>query len=115
MLCINGAGIFNRWMKNMAGVNYTYEGLNKEAAKISAGADGLFALPFGNGAERMLNNQIIGGHFLNLDLNTHTTCTYGKGCAGKHCFCFSIWIRYNEREWHESLSGTGRESQYVFK
>jgi xylulokinase len=33
----------------------------------------LIALPFGNGAERMLNNQIAGGHFQNLDFNKHTT------------------------------------------
>ena len=73
LLCINGVGIFNRWMKNIAGSNHTYDGLNEEAAKIPAGANGLFALPFGNGAERMLNNEIIGGHFHNLDFNVHST------------------------------------------
>src|SRR6185436_5648631 len=34
---------------------------------------GIIALPFGNGAERMLNNEIVGGHFHNLDFNIHTT------------------------------------------
>jgi xylulokinase len=72
LLCINGVGIFNRWMKNIAGGN-TYAGLNEAAGNVPAGAEGLLALPFGNGAERMLNNQIIGGHFHNLDFNTHTT------------------------------------------
>ncbi|MFI5130305.1 MAG: xylulokinase [Chitinophagales bacterium] len=72
LLCINGTGIFNRWMKNMAGSNHTYEGLNEMAAKLPVGAEGLMSLPFGNGAERMLNNQIIGGHFHNLDFNIHT-------------------------------------------
>ena len=72
LLCINGVGIFNRWMKNIAGAN-TYAGLNEAAGKVSIGAEGLIALPFGNGAERMLNNQIIGGHFHHLDFNTHTT------------------------------------------
>jgi xylulokinase len=42
------------------------------AAKVAVGSEGLVALPFGNGAERMLNNQIIGGHFHNLDFNIHT-------------------------------------------
>jgi xylulokinase len=73
LLCINGTGIFNRWMKNIAGANYSYAGLNEAASKISAGSDGLIALPFGNGAERMLNNQIIGGHFHNIDFNIHST------------------------------------------
>jgi xylulokinase len=73
LLCINGTGIFNRWIKNIVGANNTYAGLNEAAASIAIGADGLFALPFGNGAERMLNNKIIGGHLHNLDFNIHTT------------------------------------------
>ncbi|TMI71046.1 MAG: carbohydrate kinase [Bacteroidetes bacterium] len=72
LLCINGAGIFNRWIKNIVGANHTYEGLNEMAGKVQVGSEGLMALPFGNGAERMLNNQIIGAHFHQLDFNTHT-------------------------------------------
>jgi xylulokinase len=73
LLCINGAGIFNRWIKNIAGANHTYTGLNEAAAKIPVGSERLTALPFGNGAERMLNNQIVGAHFHNIDFNIHTT------------------------------------------
>ncbi len=72
LLCINGVGIFNRWMKNIAGSNLGYESLNDAAANVPAGAEGLMALPFGNGAERMLNNRIVGGHFFHLDFNIHT-------------------------------------------
>ncbi len=71
LLCINGAGIFNRWMKAFAGSNTTYAALNLAAAAAPAGAGGLFALPFGNGAERMLGNRQVGAHFHNLDFNTH--------------------------------------------
>ncbi len=72
LLCINGTGIFNRWIKNIVGANYTYSGLNEAADAVPVGADGIFALPFGNGAERMLHNKIIGGHLHNLDFNVHT-------------------------------------------
>lgn len=72
LLCINGVGIFNRWIKNIAGSNFTYAALNEAAAKVPVGANGLMALPFGNGAERMLNNKIIGGHFQSLDFNVHS-------------------------------------------
>lgn len=72
LLCINGAGIFNRWIKNLTGANRSYADLNNAAAKITPGANGLLALPFGNGAERMLNNQQVGAHFQNLDFNIHT-------------------------------------------
>ena len=46
--------------------------LNEEASKIPVGSEGLIALPFGNGAERMLNNLIVGSHFHNIDFNIHT-------------------------------------------
>ena len=73
LLCINGCGIFNRWMRNMVGANHSYESLNTEAEKISVGSDGLLMLPFGNGPERMLNNKTIGAHFHGLDFNVHGT------------------------------------------
>jgi xylulokinase len=73
LLCMNGTGIFNRWLKSIAGNGYSYMALNDMAAKVPAGAGGLYALPFGNGAERMLNNKIIGAHFTGLDFNLHNT------------------------------------------
>jgi xylulokinase len=73
LLCINGTGIFNRWIKNLAGTSLSYAALNELAAGVTIGANGLRALPFGNGAERMLNNRIIGGHIQHLDFNIHTT------------------------------------------
>jgi xylulokinase len=72
LLCINGAGIFNRWIKNMFGAQHTYETLNLEASKVEVGSNGLFTIPFGNGAERMLNNELVGAHFHNLDFNIHS-------------------------------------------
>lgn len=71
LLCINGAGIFNRWIKNITGA-HSYDSLNAAAAHIPIGSDGLMMLPFGNGAERMLNNKTIGAHLCNIDLNIHT-------------------------------------------
>ncbi|MFN2439276.1 MAG: xylulokinase [Chitinophagaceae bacterium] len=71
LLCINGAGIFNRWIKNIAGANISYQALNDAAAKIDIGSNGLMTFPFGNGAERMLENKIVGGYFHNLDFNIH--------------------------------------------
>jgi xylulokinase len=73
LLCINGTGIFNRWIRNVVGANHSYESLNTEASEIAHGSNGLRMLPFGNGAERMLNNKIIGAHIHNLDFNFHHT------------------------------------------
>jgi len=71
LLCINGTGIFNRWMKDLFGNNHSYHTLNSMAAAVPAGAAGLQALPFGNGAERMLGNKMIGAHFNQIDSNVH--------------------------------------------
>lgn len=72
LLCINGTGILNSWVKNNVGAGQGYAAMNEAAQKIAVGSDGLRILPFGNGAERMLNNKIVGAHILNIDLNLHT-------------------------------------------
>ncbi|WP_299756508.1 FGGY family carbohydrate kinase [uncultured Pontibacter sp.] len=72
LLCINGTGSINRWIKDIAGTGITYADMNEMAEKIAIGSNGLRVLPFGNGAERMLNNKIVGTHFHHIDLNTHT-------------------------------------------
>ena len=72
LLCINGTGIMNRWIRQVAGQNVTYEQMNDAAAKANPGSKGLYILPFGNGAERMLENKLIGAHINGIDLNLHT-------------------------------------------
>jgi xylulokinase len=72
LLCINGTGSLNRWTKSLFGAGTSYQQMNHEAKQIKAGSDGLRILPFGNGAERMLNNKLIGVHFHHIDLNLHT-------------------------------------------
>jgi xylulokinase len=73
LLCINGAGIFNRWIRTIAGAGLSYESLNADASTIAPGSDGLRMLPFGNGAERILANHVIGAHIQNIDFNVHHT------------------------------------------
>lgn len=73
LLCINGTGIMNKWMKEVAGNNKTYPELNTMASKVSAGSDGLLVFPFGNGAERIFENRIVNAHINNIDLNKHTS------------------------------------------
>jgi xylulokinase len=71
LLCINGTGSLNRWAKNVFGSSMSYTQMNEAARKAPIGAAGLRILPFGNGAERMLNNRIVGAHIQNIDLNVH--------------------------------------------
>lgn len=71
LLCINGTGILNRWVKNTLAAGASYEKMNTEAERIKSGSNGIRIIPFGNGAERMLNNMTVGAHFHNLDFNVH--------------------------------------------
>jgi xylulokinase len=83
LLCINGTGILNKWIKNLFDKDLSYQSLNASAEKIAVGSEGLFVLPFGNGAERMLNNKMVGAHLQNIDLNKHTTAhLYRAGQEG---------------------------------
>ena len=70
LLCINGAGIQYRWLLNNLATG-SYSEMNQMAAEIDIGSDGVCIIPFGNGAERMLNNRDIGTQILNLNLNNH--------------------------------------------
>ncbi|MDT3405212.1 xylulokinase [Mucilaginibacter terrae] len=71
LLCINGTGSLNRWAKNLFGSNIGYADMNNLAKQAPEGSSGLRILPFGNGAERMLNNKLVGVHFHHIDLNLH--------------------------------------------
>jgi xylulokinase len=73
LLCINGTGILNSWLRRNTGANLSYEAMNQLAEKVAPGADGLSILPFGNGAERMLGNKDTGAQVAGLNFNIHTT------------------------------------------
>ncbi len=72
LLCINGTGILNSWLKNsVLQGTMSYEQMNRQAALAPIGADGLLCLPFGNGAERVLENRDAGAAFQGLQLTRH--------------------------------------------
>ena len=71
LLCINGTGILNSWIKKVTGNLYSYQQMNEAAATIEAGSNGLRMLPFGNGAERMLGNKLVQSHIHQIDFNVH--------------------------------------------
>ncbi|MFT3947141.1 MAG: FGGY family carbohydrate kinase [Agriterribacter sp.] len=73
LLCINGTGIMNRWVKDTAGRGLSYIEINQQAEAVALGSDGLSILPFGNGAERMLENKMPGAQIINLRLTQHTS------------------------------------------
>ncbi len=72
LLCINGTGILNQWLKNQLLLGQIdYPKMNELASQVGIGSDGLVVLPFGNGAERIFQNRALGGQVLHLDFNRH--------------------------------------------
>ena len=88
LLCINGTGILNSWVKKYIGASHDYTTMNEMAASIPAGSDGLTILPFGNGAERIFNNKIIGAQMLGIDLNKHTAAHIYRASQEGIAFAF---------------------------
>jgi xylulokinase len=73
LLCLNGTGILNSWLKHnfVAGEGLDYEQMNELAADVPVGSDGLVILPYGNGAERTLENRNIGASVHGWNFNIH--------------------------------------------
>ena len=71
LLCINGTGILNSWLKHHVAAGIDYPEMNELAASVPVGANGLSILPYGNGAERTLENAVINASVHGLDFNVH--------------------------------------------
>jgi len=72
LLCINGTGILNSWLKhNVMGTGDDYEQMNELTRQAPVGCNGLSILPYGNGAERTLANKNIGALVNGLNFNLH--------------------------------------------
>jgi xylulokinase len=64
LLCLNGTGILNSWLRRNAAGAMSYEQMNELASQVAVGSDGLAILPYGNGAERTLENRNNRAHLL---------------------------------------------------
>ena len=88
LLCINGTGILNKWIKNITGNQYSYQQINELAYNVDAGSNGLMMLPFGNGSERMLENKMINSCIHNINFNIHTTAHLYRAAQEGIAFAF---------------------------
>ncbi|MDE5560309.1 MAG: carbohydrate kinase, partial [Bacteroidaceae bacterium] len=71
LLCINGTGILNAWVHRNVTPEISYADMNELAATVPIGSDGVTIVPFGNGAERVLENREIGCSVSGLNFNKH--------------------------------------------
>lgn len=71
LLCINGTGILNAWIHRNITPDVSYADMNELAATAPIGSDGVVVIPFGNGAERVLENREIGCSIHGVNFNKH--------------------------------------------
>ncbi|MFB9052072.1 xylulokinase [Formosa undariae] len=97
LLNINGAGIQYRWLRNNCG-NDSYDVMNDKASKIEVGSNGVVIIPFGNGAERMLENKNVGTHILNLNLNQHNNAHLYRASLEGIAFSFVYGVEILKKD-----------------
>ena len=72
LLCINGTGILNAWVHRNITPAIGYAEMNDLAAQAPIGSDGVCIIPFGNGAERVLENRETGCSIHGVNFNKHS-------------------------------------------
>ncbi|TFH38834.1 MAG: carbohydrate kinase [Bacteroidia bacterium] len=95
LFCLNGAGILYNWLRRLTmGGELDYDIMNRMAAAVEPGSDGLRILPFGNGAERMLENRNPGCSISGINFNIHNLShLYRAGLEGiAYAFKYGIDI-----------------------
>src|SRR5699024_9430562 len=89
LLCINGTGIQNYWLKtSLLSDRYSYEAMNQRAAEIPIGSEGVCVLPFRKGPERVLEHKDIGAQVRNIRFNRHDERHIMR--AAREGICFSL-------------------------
>lgn len=105
LMCINGTGILNRWVRQNIANELSYNQMNELADRTPIGSRGLVCLPFGNGAERIFQNRNIGASFVNLDFNQHSKSEIIRAAQEGIAFSMAYGI--------EMLNATGIDAKIL--
>lgn len=90
LLCINGAGSQYSWIKKQVARDGTsYNDMERMVSAVPVNSDGLRILPFGNGAERVLENKDLGSHIINLQFNRHKRAHFYRAALEGIAFSFA--------------------------
>ncbi len=94
LLCINGTGILNAWTHRNITPELGYAEMNELADTAPIGSEGLTIIPFGNGAERVLENRETGCSFNGLNFNKHQKAHIVRAAQEgiAFSFCYGIEI-----------------------
>jgi xylulokinase len=88
LMCLNGTGILNSWLRREFFPSESYNSMNDGAEIVAPGSEGVCVYPFGNGAERILENKNPGARISGLDFNRHNK--YHLARAAQEGIVFSL-------------------------
>ena len=97
LLCINGTGILNAWIHRNITPNISYADMNDLAATVPIGSDGVTVIPFGNGAERVLENHEVGCSINGLSFNKHNNAHVVRAAQEGIVFSFCYGMEVMEQ------------------
>jgi xylulokinase len=93
LLCINGTGILNSWVKrNVVQAGISYNDMNILASQSPIGSKGISIIPFGNGAERILENKEVGCSMHGINFNIHNQADIIRAAQEGIVFSFQYGI-----------------------
>ncbi|SKB45867.1 xylulokinase [Parapedobacter luteus] len=114
LLCINGTGILNRWVKEHFGHGLDYQQMNTLGKAVNPGSNGLKILPFGNGAERILHNKILGARFIDLDFNAHGRSQVFRAAQEGIAYAFRYGLDIiRENGMHPAIIRAGQTNMFL--
>jgi len=106
LLCINGTGILNSWVKhNMVSEGRSYSDMNDLAAQSAIGSRGVSIIPFGNGSERILQNRNRGCSIHGVNFNINNQCDILRAVQEGIVFSFQYGM--------EIMRGMGMEISVI--
>ena len=98
LLCINGSGILNAWVRrNVAPEGISYADMNVMMENVPIGSEGVTIIPFGNGAERVLENREIGCSINGVNFNKHSKAHIMRAAQEGIVFSFCYGMEIMEK------------------
>ncbi len=98
LLCINGTGILNAWVRrNVAPEGISYADMNVMMENVPIGSEGVTIIPFGNGAERVLENREIGCSINGVNFNKHSKAHIMRAAQEGIVFSFCYGMEIMEK------------------
>ena len=90
LLCINGTGILNSWLRRNTGNNLTYDQMNNIAGKVTPGCDGLVYITFRKWCRKNARQQGCRSTSYRTKFQHSHECSSFQSSTGRDCLFVQI-------------------------